>query len=259
MTQALVDTQRRLPPDVRADVDGDTLQWYLADRYYEPVAAASKLTTMRRWRKSFALETRNVDTTREAQALKGYLHSSRDVLGRPVVVAVARRHSVLKRRLLESKLLCVEILEQALQMLGQDSGSGSGSDPGGTLPGTSGSSATPTYISDSGPGPVTGSSGSSKESSEGDASQILGIFDLRQLSPESLDFEFVFFLIDAIYNYYPQRLGQVLLLEAPFMVFQPAWGMIQPALGKHGGIVRFVDRKQLRTYFTPETLPKEFR
>ena len=39
--------------------------------------------------------------------------------------------------------------------------------------------------------------------------QILGVFDLRELSADNLDFEFVTFLIDTIYRYYPLRLGQV--------------------------------------------------
>ena len=137
---------------------------------------------------------------------------------------------------------------------------------------------------------VGGTSGSAAPSVQ----QILGVFDLRELSADNLDFEFVTFLIDTIYRYYPLRLGQVyttafkkirntlhtrspisplsplsptthttppqvLLVEATG-IFSTAWPVIRPALGKHGSLVRFISADELRKeYFTPETVPDEFR
>ena len=90
--------------------------------------------------------------------------------------------------------------------------------------------------------------------------QVLGIFDLRNLSPTNLDFAFVSFLIEVIYQFYPQRLGQVLLVQPPPFVFEAAWEVIKPQIGRHADIVRFVQVDELRReYFTHETLPRDFR
>ena len=95
---------------------------------------------------------------------------------------------------------------------------------------------------------------------EGGVTQVLGVFDLRNLQPTCIDFEFVSFLIETIYQFYPQRLGQVLLVEPPPFIFEAAWEVIRPQLGRHADIVRFVKLEELKKeYFTPETLPRDFR
>jgi len=96
--------------------------------------------------------------------------------------------------------------------------------------------------------------------SYGEPEQLLGVFDLRRLHPACVDFEFIVFLIDTIYRFYPQRLGQVLLVEPPPFVFEAAWAVIKPQLGRHADIVRFVSLRDLRReYFTADTLPPDFR
>ena len=78
-------------------------------RYFEPRNAAKKLMETINWRARFQAETKGVRSASERRTNKGYLHSHLDVLGRPVIVAKASRHSIFFRRLVESKLLCVEV------------------------------------------------------------------------------------------------------------------------------------------------------
>ena len=64
---------------------------------------------------------------------------------------------------------------------------------------------------------------------------------------------------DIFFTYYPKRLGQVLFIDAPW-IFQPSWNLFKPLLGKYAGLVAFVSREQLRdSYFTPETVPDDFK
>lgn len=64
--------------------------------------------------------------------------------------------------------------------------------------------------------------------------------------------------IDVFFLYYPKRLGQVLLVEAPW-AFEPGWKLVKPWLRKYAGLVRFVKAEELRReYFTPETVPPDF-
>ena len=55
-------------------------------------------------------------------------------------------------------------------------------------------------------------------------------------------------------------LKQVLLVAPPPFVFEAAWEVIRPQIGRHADIVRFVTIEELRRgYFLPATLPVEFR
>ncbi|KAK1602492.1 hypothetical protein QYE76_048348 [Lolium multiflorum] len=88
---------------------------------------------------------------------------------------------------------------------------------------------------------------------------ILGIFDLRGFRVENGDLQFLKFLIDVFYYYYPKRLGQVLFVDAPF-VFQPMWQLVKPLLKQYASLVRFCDAETVRKeYFTEETVPPDFR
>ncbi|CAL5088341.1 unnamed protein product [Urochloa decumbens] len=88
---------------------------------------------------------------------------------------------------------------------------------------------------------------------------ILGIFDLRGFRVENGDLQFLKFLIDVFYYYYPKRLGQVLFVDAPF-VFQPMWQIVKPLLKSYASLVRFCDSETVRKeYFTEETVPPDFR
>ncbi|KAJ1299102.1 hypothetical protein BS78_01G505600 [Paspalum vaginatum] len=91
------------------------------------------------------------------------------------------------------------------------------------------------------------------------ADNILGIFDLRGFRVENGDLQFLKFLIDVFYYYYPKRLGQVLFVDAPF-VFQPMWQVVKPLLKSYASLVRFCDSETVRKeYFTEETVPPDFR
>uniref|UniRef100_A0A453SW84 CRAL-TRIO domain-containing protein n=1 Tax=Aegilops tauschii subsp. strangulata TaxID=200361 RepID=A0A453SW84_AEGTS len=65
---------------------------------------------------------------------------------------------------------------------------------------------------------------------------ILGIFDLRGFGVENGDLQFLKFLIDVFYYYYPKRLGEVLFVDAPF-VFQPMWQLVKPLLKQYASLV----------------------
>ncbi len=65
--------------------------------------------------------------------------------------------------------------------------------------------------------------------------------------------------VEVFFTYYPKRLGQVLFVQAPW-VFRPGWVMVKPLLRKYAKLVRFVTVDELQSeYFTPETLPADFR
>ena len=107
---------------------------------------------------------------------------------------------------------------------------------------------------------------------------ILGIFDMRAFSWANADFAFVEFLVSALacclavwpatqaswrrewpltqvdlfFDYYPRRLSQVLVVDAPW-VFRPAWTVVRPMLRKYALLVRFVSRQELRAEFFDET------
>ena len=86
---------------------------------------------------------------------------------------------------------------------------------------------------------------------------VLGIFDLRGFGMKNADFEFVQFLIQAFFFYYPKRAGEVLMVEAPWM-FLPPYELMKPLLGKYSQLIRFVSVTEVREYFQPGTLPEDF-
>ncbi|OVA19878.1 CRAL-TRIO domain [Macleaya cordata] len=89
--------------------------------------------------------------------------------------------------------------------------------------------------------------------------EILGIFDFRGFGTENSDFEFLKFLFDVFYYYYPKRLGQVLFVDAPFL-FLPLWQLIKPLLKSYASLVRFCSADTVRKeYFTTTTVPADFR
>lgn len=88
---------------------------------------------------------------------------------------------------------------------------------------------------------------------------VLGIFDLRGFQSRNADMGFVKFMVDIFFTYYPKRLSQVLFVDAPW-IFKPGWEMMKPWLKKYAALVRFVSADEVRRdYFTPETLPEDFK
>jgi len=87
---------------------------------------------------------------------------------------------------------------------------------------------------------------------------MLGIFDLKRFSGQNADFGFAAFLVSAFFTYYPKRLSRVLFVDAPW-VFQPAWAVVRPWLGKYAALVEFVRAEDVREkYFAPNTCPSDF-
>lgn len=65
--------------------------------------------------------------------------------------------------------------------------------------------------------------------------------------------------IDVFFTYYPKRVSQVLLVDAPW-VFQPIWSAVKPALGKYAALVSFISTDDLcPQYFSQQTLPEVFK
>ncbi|XP_020578845.1 phosphatidylinositol transfer protein CSR1 isoform X2 [Phalaenopsis equestris] len=89
--------------------------------------------------------------------------------------------------------------------------------------------------------------------------EILVIVDLRGFRTANADFIFFKFLIDALYYYYPKRLGQVLLVDAPF-VFQSIWQLLKPLMKSYASLVRFCDMETVKSeYFKEDTIPATFK
>lgn len=193
-------------------LDDTTLQWFLRDRKFDVEAAAEKLNTMQQWRSDFhvdAITSESVQT--ELNSGKAYVHTSKDVNGRPVIVIRVPKHVTGEFPLDDSKRLCVHLLEEAIAQLP--------------------------------PGNET----------------LVGIFDLQGFGSRNADLGFVRFLVDIFFTYYPKRLGQVLMVDAPF-IFKPGWAVVKPWLRKYSALVQFVSREELRQqYFTEDTLPADFR
>jgi len=103
-----------------------------------------------------------------------------------------------------------------------------------------------------------GSPQQQEQEQEQDQEQILGLFDLRGFKmPENADFQFAFFLIEAFFELYPRRVGQVLFVDAPW-VFLPAWEVVKPLMRKYAALVQFVSVKEAREgYFEPGSCPSE--
>lgn len=208
------------------------LWWFLRDRRFDVSEAASKIERCLLWRKEFRAERLGPELFgREMRSRKAYLHRHTDLAGRPVMVAFAHRHNVLERRLDESCHMCVWHLEQALDRL---------------------SLSEPPTLADT--------SGLHHDSSvQLPIEQVMGIFDVRDFSPLSMDPEFAKFLVDILYNYYPKRVGRVLFVGAPDL-FRSFWDSLRPLIGRHAEVAEFVTAEEVREdYFAPGCAPLEFQ
>ena len=88
---------------------------------------------------------------------------------------------------------------------------------------------------------------------------FITVYDLRNFRTANADLQFIKYMIDLFFVYNPKRLGQSLLVDAPW-VFQPVWQITKPLLRKYAKLVRFVSASQLREeYFTENTVPREFK
>lgn len=85
---------------------------------------------------------------------------------------------------------------------------------------------------------------------------VVGIFDVSGFGLANADFAFVQFLIQAFFFYYPKRAGEVLMVDAPW-AFMPPFEMMRPLLGKYGELIRFVTRREARSYFRSGQEPRD--
>lgn len=67
-------------------------------------------------------------------------------------------------------------------------------------------------------------------------------------SLKNADLPFIRFFIKIMFDYYPKRISQVLLVAAP-LAFQPMWGVVKPLLGKYASLVRFVTVQEAEAFF----------
>ncbi|KAH7414988.1 hypothetical protein KP509_14G022200 [Ceratopteris richardii] len=110
-----------LPVGKNGRDDDELLLWFLKDRKYNVDAAVGKLVKALTWRRDFNVDSLTEESVKNIAATgKAYLHTSPDVLGRPVVVVVAANHFPARDDLIESQKLCIYLIEKALSQLAPD-------------------------------------------------------------------------------------------------------------------------------------------
>jgi hypothetical protein len=116
--QALQDLSTRLQDCPYGPADVTTQQWFLRDRKFVVPEAEEKLVNMLKWRQEFRAQDTTWEMVKaEAGTGKAYVHSQKDVFGRPVIVIRVTRHVTGEYPLEDSKRLCVYMLEKALSQL----------------------------------------------------------------------------------------------------------------------------------------------
>jgi hypothetical protein len=75
---------------------------------------------------------------------------------------------------------------------------------------------------------------------------VVTVFDLEGFNTDSFDLDFLRFFAQAIFDYFPKRVSQVLLVDAP-MFFKPMWSTAKPLLGTYGDIATFVNRREAQS------------
>ena len=82
----------------------------------------------------------------------------------------------------------------------------------------------------------------------------------RATGPQQVDIQFVLWLVQILRAFYPKRLGQIALVEPPPFIFNTAWGLVKPHLGKHAQLVRQISARELcQSYFAPGNAPPDLR
>eukprot|EP00466_Bigelowiella_natans_P004389 jgi/Bigna1/86328/estExt_fgenesh1_pg.C_90315 len=86
--------------------------------------------------------------------------------------------------------------------------------------------------------------------------QLAVIFNLNGFSLRNADFKFAKFLVQALYKYYPQRLGAAYFIDAPIL-FQGPWRIVKPWLRRYASLVSFVRAGDVSKLFAePAHAPK---
>jgi hypothetical protein len=84
---------------------------------------------------------------------------------------------------------------------------------------------------------------------EGRAQTVLTIFDLRGVGAQNADLPFIRFFIKLMFDIYPKRIGQVLLVGAPLIFSVGMWTVVKPLLGKYAALIQFVSPEEAEVYF----------
>lgn len=82
---------------------------------------------------------------------------------------------------------------------------------------------------------------------------ILGIVDMRGFGMRNSDVRLAQLLIDVFFTYYPRRLSELLVVDAP-LIFQPMWRVVKPLLRKYSSLVKFVKIDDVPGYFSDDTV-----
>ncbi|KAF6256483.1 CRAL-TRIO domain-containing protein [Scenedesmus sp. NREL 46B-D3] len=228
--QALQQVQRRLSNHPQGCPDEATLIWFLRDSDFSVDAAESRLKAMLTWRTTNRLfNVCHGDVAPQLQTGKAYLHGCLDLAGRPTVVIRARKHISGQFPIAESKRLSAYMIDSALSLLQQPQRRHEHPQK------------------------------QQQQQQQQQQEQILWIVDLQGISMSNIDLAFVMFVLQAVPECYPKRVGQVLFVDAPW-IFKAPWEAFKPLLRKYAALVRFVSRRQLaKEYFTADTLPADFK
>jgi len=202
--------------------------------------AFQKLTHCLKWRRSFRVDYLGPENFgKEMRSRKAYVHTNKDVCGRPVLVVIAERHNLMERRLTESCQMCTWFMERTMDKLST------------VLPPSSGES-------DGDVGGHHAEDGVASEDGEV-VEQALGIIDLKNFSPLQADLEFATFLVQALHDYYPGRFARILLVDSP-SIFVSFWENVRPLLHRYAFLADFVSADEVCSrYFEPGTAPTELQ
>lgn len=219
-------------------VDDGLLWWFLRDRHLDVAEAVLKLQHCLQWRRAFRVDYLGPENfSAELRSRKAYLHQHADIVGRPVLVVIAQRHNLMKRRLEESCRMCAWFMERMMDRL---------------------ATAEP-------PKPATSESDASGDLAEEAApfeavEQALGIIDLQGFSPLQADLEFAVFLVQALHDYYPGRFARILLVDAPD-IFRSFWENVRPLLHRYATLADFVTAEEVRSryFYKPDLAPAELQ
>ncbi|XP_010936582.1 uncharacterized protein [Elaeis guineensis] len=233
-----------LPAGKNGRDDEDMILWFLKDRRFSVEDAVAKLTKAIKWRQDFGVSELSEESVKSLYGTgKAYLHDFLDINGRPVLVVVASKHFPAVGIFLHHNQDSRKCLSYSIHVIVND---------------------IPVIIWSQKQDPSDNEKLSvfliekALRKLPSGTEEILVIIDLRGFRVENADVQFLKFLIDVFYYYYPKRLGQVLFVDAPF-VFLPIWQLVKPLLKSYAFLVRFCNMETVRKeYFTEETAPADF-
>ena len=202
------------------------LAWFLRDRKLDADKALEKCVKYLEWRSRDGYDVRALredpGVNEEAATGKAVLLPELDAFERPVIYVTLTKHETETRELARTCKLCVRLVDEALERMGYGYDDATSTTAAAAAPQTS--------------SPQT----------------LLCVFDLRGFTMKNADIEFVKFFIKCIFDYFPKRISQVLLIEPPW-VFTPVWQIIKPLMGKYASLVRQVKASDAAAYFKEDS------